>query len=154
MRRSEKEITDPDELAAIIKNNRICHLALADGNHPHIVPVNYGYADGSLYIHSALEGEKITVIRKNSRVAFEILDGFDIIAADRACHFATRYRCLIGTGTATILCDAHANRKALDIIMRHHTGKGGWTYDDASLQKMCIIKIAILEMKGKKSGRV
>jgi nitroimidazol reductase NimA-like FMN-containing flavoprotein (pyridoxamine 5'-phosphate oxidase superfamily) len=151
MRRAEKEIRDKDELLAILRNNVICHLALTDGNNPYVVPVNYGCKDGSLFIHSSDKGMKIDLIEKNARVAFEILDNYEIIETAEACRFSTRYQSLTGRGKAVILRNEREKREALDVIMEHHTHRRGWTYADAPLKKMCIIRIDIAEMTGKKS---
>ena len=72
MRRNEREITDPKIIEEIIHQATICRIALYDADYPYIVPLNYGYESGALYFHSAKEGKKIDLIRKNSRVCFEI----------------------------------------------------------------------------------
>lgn len=56
MRRKDKEITDPRKIEAVLKKAAIIHIALLDGDRPYIVPLNYGYAENTIYFHCAREG--------------------------------------------------------------------------------------------------
>ena len=67
MRRKDCEITDRAEIEAILKKALVCRIGLADGGEPYIVPLSFGYEDGAVYLHSAVEGKKIAMLQKNSR---------------------------------------------------------------------------------------
>jgi len=45
---------------------------MIDGDKPYQIPLNYGYKDNSLYIHSARGGKKIDLLRANNLVHFQI----------------------------------------------------------------------------------
>ena len=64
MRKSNQEIKDQTNPGPDPKQAVICRVAMMDGNLPYIVPFNYGYRDGCIYIHSAPEGKKIDLIRQ------------------------------------------------------------------------------------------
>jgi nitroimidazol reductase NimA-like FMN-containing flavoprotein (pyridoxamine 5'-phosphate oxidase superfamily) len=130
----------------------ICRLAIAENNIPYIVPVNYGYRNGALYIHSAPEGRKISIIEKNDMVCFEVESGVRMIPADSACGFSMAYRSVIGYGRARIIQDRSMKREALEIIMRQQTGSEGWSYSEDALGKTAVIKVEIESMSGKKSS--
>ena len=71
MRRKEREITAIDEIEEIIGRCDVCRIALTDDNIPYIVTMNFGYSGGvqkKLFFHSAGEGRKIDIIRKNNHV--------------------------------------------------------------------------------------
>ena len=72
MRKVNQEIKDERVLSEILSGGSICRVAMLDGDLPYIVPVNYGYSDGALYIHSAPEGKKIDLLGKDNRVCFEV----------------------------------------------------------------------------------
>ena len=69
MTRRELEVTNPEEILRILDSSRVLHLGLVDDGMPYIVPMNYGYVmeEGklTLYLHSAMQGYKLDVIRKN-----------------------------------------------------------------------------------------
>ena len=62
MRRKDKEIKDKFEIETIINRAEVCRIGLSDDNMPYVIPVNYGYRNNCLYIHSASEGKKIDII--------------------------------------------------------------------------------------------
>jgi nitroimidazol reductase NimA-like FMN-containing flavoprotein (pyridoxamine 5'-phosphate oxidase superfamily) len=64
MRRHEREITDKKEIEAIIRKALVCRLAMVDGDKPYVVPLCFGYADHTLFFHSAGEGKKLEIIKK------------------------------------------------------------------------------------------
>ncbi len=119
---------------------------------PYIVPVNYGYKDQKLYIHSAKTGKKMEYVEKNNLVCFEIEGAVEIIEAGEACSWSTRYRSVIGYGRASVTSGRESIEEALDIIMKHQSGREGWAYPDSNLDDVAIIEIEIEDMTGKKSG--
>ena len=56
MRRKEKEITITKEIEKILKESKVCRLAMVDEDKPYIVPMNFGYSNGYLFFHSAKQG--------------------------------------------------------------------------------------------------
>lgn len=152
MRRKEKEITIHTEIADILMSNTICRIALSDDDAPYIVPMNYGYRDNTLYLHSAREGRKIDIIRKNNRVCFEISDSIEPVKSEIACKFSTRYRSVIGFGEIFHIDGKKEKNAALQIIMEQHTGSRDWDFDPAMLEKIAVLEIRISSLTGKKSG--
>ena len=76
MRRSDREITDIQEILAVMKRCDVCRLALHDVEYPYILPVNFGMQieDGQviLYFHGAREGRKYDLIARDNRASFEM----------------------------------------------------------------------------------
>ncbi len=72
MRLREKEITDRQEIEQILKKEKVCYLAMADGDTPYAIPTAFGYANGHIFMHSSKEGRKIEVIKKNNKVCVTV----------------------------------------------------------------------------------
>jgi nitroimidazol reductase NimA-like FMN-containing flavoprotein (pyridoxamine 5'-phosphate oxidase superfamily) len=150
MRRSDREITDLLEIDDILKRARICNLGLNDNGVPYVVPVNYGYDAGCLYIHSAKEGRKIDILRRDEKVAFDIYTDEKLLEAEKSCGWGMKYRCVMGQGRASLLTAATEKEKALGIIMRQH-GSSLADFDPAQVEKVVVIKVEIVSMTGKKA---
>ncbi len=151
MRRSEKEITDESAMEAIIHASLVCRLALSDGNQPYIVPLCFGYQDRTLYFHSALEGKKIDILKKNNRICFEFDVNSEIIEADKACKWGMKYQSVIGFGKAVLVENIAEKKKALNIIMNHYSDRD-FQFTDKAIKKIAVIKIEIEGMTGKHSS--
>ena len=68
MRRKDKEITDIKSIEKIIHKAKVCRLALSLDDTPYVVPVCFGYSAETIYFHSAKEGKKIDIIKKNKQL--------------------------------------------------------------------------------------
>ncbi|MCK9590590.1 MAG: hypothetical protein M0Q91_01090 [Methanoregula sp.] len=49
MRRTDREITDLNEIESILNNATVCRIGLANGSEPFIVLVCFGYLKGMIY---------------------------------------------------------------------------------------------------------
>jgi nitroimidazol reductase NimA-like FMN-containing flavoprotein (pyridoxamine 5'-phosphate oxidase superfamily) len=152
VRRQDKQISDPQEIEEVLSNNKICRVAFSNQNIPYIVPMNYGYHENKLLLHSGQKGKKIEMIEQNNQVCFEISDSIEIIHSEEACHFGTKYRSVIGFGSIRVLRDFHRKKEALQIIMKQHTGKAEWQFTEDTISKAHILEIEIDSITGKKSG--
>lgn len=151
MRRSEKAVTDPQQLEEIIRAGRICRLALAAEPAPYIVPLNYGFAEGVLYFHCAAEGRKIELLQQNPQVGFEIDIDLGLRQGESACHWGARYRCVIGHGRVEFVEGSGAKRRALDLLMAQYA-EGEFDYPEKAICETTIFKLVIAEMTGKQAG--
>ncbi len=59
------------QIVNVLSSQVMGRLACTDGKHPYIVPVTYAY-DGEYIYGQANEGTKLSILRKNPNVCFEI----------------------------------------------------------------------------------
>ena len=129
MRRTDREVTDPAAIDAIIRACPCCRLGLRDGEGVYLVPLNFGFAnvDGqrTFYFHSAPEGHKIDLLRQAKTVAFELDCG-----------------CAVTPG----------KRVALTEIMRQNTGKDDWTFPDEAVDCVAVFVLDVQTITAKQRG--
>jgi nitroimidazol reductase NimA-like FMN-containing flavoprotein (pyridoxamine 5'-phosphate oxidase superfamily) len=151
MRRKDKAIQDRDEIEGIIHSSLVCRLALSDDNRPYVVPLSFGYRDDTLYFHSAAEGRKVEILKKNSTVCFEFDVDHEVVEGEKACKWSMKYRSVIGFGKASFVDDPEEKRKGLDAILEHYSGDL-LEVPEAALENIVVIKVEIESMTGKQSG--
>jgi nitroimidazol reductase NimA-like FMN-containing flavoprotein (pyridoxamine 5'-phosphate oxidase superfamily) len=117
-----------------------------------VVPLNFGYRDGCLYLHSAKEGRKMDMILANPRVCFEMDMDVEVIRADQPCDWGMKFSSVIGFGTASVLEDPEEKKSGLDAIMEHYSSQPAQPYPDSILKHTSVIKVQVEEMTGKRSG--
>jgi nitroimidazol reductase NimA-like FMN-containing flavoprotein (pyridoxamine 5'-phosphate oxidase superfamily) len=109
MRRKDKEIVDIEDIIKIIKKCDVCRLGIFDDEYPYIIPLNFGYnyenGELSLYFHSAVEGKKLDLIKKNNKVAFEMDCSTELISSEVPCGYTMTYESICGNGVIEILND-------------------------------------------------
>ncbi|MDR0638655.1 MAG: pyridoxamine 5'-phosphate oxidase family protein [Spirochaetaceae bacterium] len=154
MHRKDWEITDIVAKIAVIDRCKVCRLGLAEDNRPYVVPLNYGYryVGGVLtvYVHGALRGKKREMIGKNSAACFEVDAGHQLIEADKACGHGFAYESVIGFGHITVIDAKDEKTDALNVIMKHQTGKDAvYSFSDAELDSVAVYKLTINDWTGK-----
>ena len=151
MRRKEKEITNIDEIESIIRKVIYCRIGLVDNDEPYVIPVCFGYERNALYFHSAPEGQKVELIKKNNKLCFEIDTDVELVKAAEPCAWTVRYRSVIGVGRAYILENDEDKSHGLKVIVRQYS-EGDFTFPKETLDKVIVVKIDIESISGKKSG--
>ena len=151
MRKKEKEVCDPEVMESILNSAQVLRLGLCDEGEPYIVPVCFGYVDGVLYVHSAREGRKLNIIKRQAQVCFEVDILSRLVKKDLPCKWTVDYTSIIGWGKASIVTEPNEIKKGLDVIMVHYGGKPPFEYTEASVSKMVMIRIEIKSMTCKRS---
>lgn len=150
MRRNEREVLDANKIESIIKSAKVIHIGMNDNGKIYVLPFNYGYScvDGkySFYIHSAKEGRKIDVLKKNPNVGFEIDIMHELETADTACGHSQYYQSIVGSGHITIVDDMLEKKEYLQKVMKQQTGKGDWDLPDEGVMPVYILKLEANEL--------
>jgi len=156
MRKKEREITERNQIDAVLANSTVCRIAFAVGDEPYVVPLSHGYDANAnaLYVHTALEGRKTACIEANPRVCFEVERGVRVKEGDeRGCSWGLLYESVIGYGTFRELTDPAARDRALRCIMRQQSGRDdAWTFAPKVLDLTRVWAIEIESVTGKRSG--
>jgi nitroimidazol reductase NimA-like FMN-containing flavoprotein (pyridoxamine 5'-phosphate oxidase superfamily) len=150
MRKKEKEITDKNEITAIITKAKVCRLAMLDGTRPYIVPLSFGYHDNTLYFHGSLKGKKIDLIRENPNVCFEFDHLIETSESEKACNWSMKFQSVIGFGKACLLDGKEEKQMALTVIMAQYSAQQ-FDFPEKILQATAVIKVTIESLTGKQS---
>ena len=152
MTKRERQITDEKQIMQILDGGKVLHLGLAVNNEPYVVPMNYGYTreDGKLvlYLHSALRGKKLDMIRVNPRVFFEIEWECKPFESEKPCQYGMVYSSVMGKGTARIVEDVEEKKQAMSALMKTQTGKD-FSFNDRLVSIVAVIRIDVEEYTAK-----
>lgn len=150
MRRAEKEVCDPAEINGIIARSQVCRLGLVDGDRPYVVPMCFGYEKEAIFMHAALEGRKMDILRRNPNVCCEFEADVEIVSAAEGCRWTARYQSVIAFGKATILERAEDKAKGLAVILRHYS-PAEFHFPEKAVARVAVIRVAVESMTGKRS---
>ena len=152
MTKRERQITDEVQIMDILDKGKVLHLGLAVDNEPYVVPMNYGYTheDGKLvmYLHSAVRGKKLDMIRANPKVFFEIDCDLVPFESELPCQYGLAYSSVMGKGIARIVDDVEEKKKAMSILMKTQTGKD-FTFEDRLVSIVAVIRIDVEDYTAK-----
>ena len=152
MTKRERQIFDQEQIKAILDTAKVLHLGLSVDDMPYVVPMNYGYVmeDGklTLYLHSAVKGRKLDMIRSNSKVSFSIDCDRMPFEGRVPCQYGLVYSSIMGKGTATIVEDVEEKMQAMSILMKTQTGKD-FTFNERLVSIVAVIRIDVAEYTAK-----
>ncbi len=127
MSRQDRLVTDKEELIEIIRRCQVIHIGIHDGEDIYVIPMNYGYTweDGELtfYLHGALEGKKIDLLKKNGRIGFAVDCDHELVEGKMPCQFVFKFASVAGTGTARILEEPQEKIQAMERLMRQYSNR-------------------------------
>ena len=152
MTKREYKITDEQQIRGILDTARILRLGLAVDNEPYVVPLNYGYTmdDGKLtfYLHSAVKGKKLDMLRANPNVYFELDCGLQPFEGKVACQYGLAYSAISGRGRAVLVEDVEAKKEAMSILMKTQTGKD-FEFNERLVSIVAVIRVDVTEYTAK-----
>ena len=152
MTKRELQITDKNRILEILDTARVLHLGLCVNDEPYVVPMNYGYTeeDGRLvlYLHSAVRGKKLDMIRQNPKVFFELCCELVPFAGKVPCQYGLSYSSLMGRGTATVVEDVEEKKRAMTLLMKTQTGKD-FAFEDRLVSIVAVIRVDVSQYTAK-----
>lgn len=153
MRRTDRQVTEPDEIRKIIDQCQWLHLGLCDGMEPYVVPVNFGYEERQgkyiFYFHGAMEGKKLDLIRKNPRVSLCMETAQGLISGDSAQHFSYRYASVMGQARAELLEEREEKYHGLEVLFRHYSDMD-FSVPEKTLDATAVIRLTAEALTAKR----
>ena len=145
-------VTDPEQIRHILDSGKVLQLGLSVNDEPYVVPMNYGYTmeDGKLviYLHSAVKGKKLEMVRTNPRVCFNIDCDRMPFEGRVPCQYGMVYSSILGRGTAALVEDPEDKMEAMSILMKTQTGKD-FTFNERLVSIVTVIRIDVTEYTAK-----
>lgn len=135
-----------EEMESLLESERVGRLGLNDIPQPYVVPTDFAYYDGAIYIHTPDEGRKAMLARKNPYVCFEV---------DRYNQEVTDYQSVIIRGIITEVDDEIERQGVMMHLLEKARRSGHPGKEKKEMPKMrtriSIFKIRIEDMTGVKS---
>jgi uncharacterized protein len=150
-----REITLQSAMEEIIAKCRYCSMAMIDqNNEPYVLPMNFGYADGVVYLHSAPEGKKVNILRSNNRVCLAFSTDHELRHQNEevACSYSMKYRSVLIYGKVEFIDDSTEKRRVLNILMKQYTGRDDYKYNDPAIKNVLVYKVVAERMEGRAFG--
>ena len=152
MTKRELQITDENQIRDILDTAKVVHLGMCVDNEPYVVPMNYGYRleEGKLviYLHCAMQGKKLDMIRANPNVFIEMDCHRKSFEGEKPCQYGLSYSSLMGKGTARIIEDVEEKMQAMTVLMKTQVQKD-FTFNERLVSIVNVIRIDVAEYTAK-----
>jgi nitroimidazol reductase NimA-like FMN-containing flavoprotein (pyridoxamine 5'-phosphate oxidase superfamily) len=145
---------DKLELKEIIDRCDACYLGMVDQQGlPYVLPFNFGYEEGIIYLHSAQTGRKMDIMKNNPNVCVVFSTDHKLFFRHEtmACSYGMDYRSVLAFGKIVFIEDYDEKVRVMNIIMRKYTGKD-FPYNAPAINNVAVYKVDVEKMEGKISG--
>ena len=120
MRRKDRQVTDWQEICAILDACQVLHLGLQGADGPYVVPLSFGWEEQAgqivLYFHGASAGKKAALLEAEPLGCIECARFFQYIQVKGGVTAA--YESVIGFGQA-VLCQGAEAAHGLRLLLAH-----------------------------------
>lgn len=149
-----RQISNETELLEIIHRCQWCHLAMVDPEgKPYLIPLNFGYSKGVVYMHGARYGKKISILRHNPAVCVSFSTDHNLRYQNEAvaCSWTMKYRSVLVQGSVEFITDPEEKITALNIIMAQYSDKP-FKFNPPSIREVNVWKVRADKIEGRALG--
>lgn len=141
-------------IEAVIKKCDICFIGVTGLDMiPYVLPMNFGYRDQVIYLHSAPEGRVISTLKENNNICITFSTDHELVFQHEqvACSYRMKSKSVVAWGKVEFVEEMDLKREALDIIMEQYTD-AHFQYNDPAVRNVKIWKVPIERVTCKEFG--
>jgi len=147
-------IIDRQIIEETIQACDICFVGMVDkDNQAYVIPMNFGYRDNVIYLHSAQEGKHISCIERNNNVCITFCSDRRIAYRNKevACSYSVKSFSVVAFCDVSFPEEMEEKREALNVLMNHYS-KENFQYSDPAVRNVKVWKAEIKEVSCKETG--
>ena len=148
-------ITDRKEIEDIIQQCDVCFIGIIekDGS-PYVIPMNFGYAEGEIILHSGPEGKHISLLGIDNRICVTFCSDRKLVFQhpDVACSYSMLSSSVVCKGKVTFIEDLVEKENAMNLTMKNYTDRQ-FKYSKPALTNVKVWRVIIEEITGKAFGQ-
>ncbi|SMO57535.1 hypothetical protein SAMN06265379_10316 [Saccharicrinis carchari] len=147
------EHLNSERIEAIIKKCDVCFIGVVDGDMPYVLPMNFGYRNKVIYLHSAPEGRVVDILNKNSNICVTFSTDHELAFQhpEVACSYRMKSKSVVAWGKVNFQEDFNRKKEALNIIMEQYSDKK-FKYSDPAIRNVKIWEVPIDKVSCKEFG--
>jgi nitroimidazol reductase NimA-like FMN-containing flavoprotein (pyridoxamine 5'-phosphate oxidase superfamily) len=110
---------------------------------PYVLPMNFGYKDKTVYLHSAPDGQKIEILNNNKSVCITFSTDSELVYQHQqvACSYRMRSTSVMITGEVEFVEDDAGKIEVLNILMENYS------VDDFKYSKPAVRNVKVWKVK-------
>jgi nitroimidazol reductase NimA-like FMN-containing flavoprotein (pyridoxamine 5'-phosphate oxidase superfamily) len=148
-------ITDKKEIENVINQCDVCFVGIteADGT-PYVIPMNFGYSEDEIILHSAPEGKHIKLLELSRRVCVTFCSDRKLVYQhpDVACSYSMLAKSVVCKGAVSFVESLEEKEVALNVTMKNYTERP-FKYSKPALVNVKVWRVKVDEMTCKSFGQ-
>jgi len=123
----------------------VCSMSMVDeSGDPYVVPMNFGFDEEYIYLHSGAEGQKMKFLKKNPKVCINFSTGHELRWQHErvACSYGMKYKSILVFGEVKIIEEKEDKITVLNHVMKQYTDRE-FKYSDPAVREVVAMKVKI-----------
>jgi uncharacterized protein len=148
-------ITDKKEIETIINQCDICFVGIAEADgSPYVIPMNFGYSNGEIILHSAPHGKHLSLLELNNRICVTFCSERKMVYQhpDVACSYSMLSKSVVCKGSISFIEELAEKELTMNILMKNYSDRT-FKYSTPALTNVKIWRMKIDEMTAKAFGQ-
>jgi nitroimidazol reductase NimA-like FMN-containing flavoprotein (pyridoxamine 5'-phosphate oxidase superfamily) len=146
---------DLEVIEAVISKCDICFIGVCDpaNNMPYVIPMNFGYENNIIYLHSAPHGKVIDILNQNPNICVTFSTDHELAFQhpEVACSYRMKSKSVVAFGKVEFVDDMDQKRNILNIIMKQYSDME-FKYNDPAVRNVKIWQVPVDSMTCKEFG--
>lgn len=151
--RTKTHLLLQEQIEALLKRANVGRLGCMNQNgYPYVVPMHFVYLNQKIYMHGLPKGQKIEILKLNSKVCFEIDEMISLLdrGVENPCDVNTEFNSIIVQGNAKIVDNFDEKKEVLSKIVEKFTPHlMDKTISENMIHGTAVIRIDIEECVGR-----
>jgi nitroimidazol reductase NimA-like FMN-containing flavoprotein (pyridoxamine 5'-phosphate oxidase superfamily) len=141
------------EMEAIIQESTVCYVGMASGADPYVLPMNFAYDDGGVYLHADTHGTKIDILKQNPLVCINFNTGNELFHRHKevGCSWGMKYKSVNVHGKVVFVEEYDEKYRIMKLVMRKYSGED-YEFSEPSIRNVAVMRIDIEKITGKVYG--
>jgi hypothetical protein len=151
VRRKDREMKTTREMELLLEQAPVGRLGITTPDGPYVVPMNYLFFEGSIYLHSGLAGRKMDALQADARVCFLVDEVGPQVMWERGCGISQIYRSVACFGKVTLVKDPAEKRAILERMVQKYVPPSlpFPPISDQGIAATAVLRIVVESMTGK-----
>ncbi len=148
-------ITLSPEIEKIITSCEACYVGMVSAdNKPYTLPFNFGFENGTLYLHGAPTGRKMDVLKNNPSVCVAFSSNHQMynVSENVACSYGMKYKSALIEGKIEFVDDYDEKVRILNVIMRQYTKRDDFKYNAPAVNNIAVMRVVADSITAKAFG--
>lgn len=146
-------IEDRQEIDEVIRACKTCYVAMADGEMPYVLPMNFALEGDVVVLHSAQSGRMWETLKKNPKVCINWTLGEELAWQDVrvGCSYRVKSKSVIVEGDVEFIDDYDEKYRLSQVLMSQYSDRE-FKFNEPAIRNVGVVKVHIKSITGKVFG--
>jgi nitroimidazol reductase NimA-like FMN-containing flavoprotein (pyridoxamine 5'-phosphate oxidase superfamily) len=141
------------EMEAIINEATVCYVGMSEDSGPYVLPMNFAFESGRVYLHADNQGHKLDVLYKNPAVCINFNIDNELFSRHKevGCTWGMKFKSVNVHGKVRFIDDYQEKYRIMKLVMLKYSGQD-YEFNEPSIRNVAVMQIDIEKLTGKVYG--